>query len=122
MVVALVWRLSEAVGETRARRRRKKSITGLRVLAAWIVKVLRLWEHCLLVGLQKKRSVKWVFGIGEERERERQRRKGDSLYTEGIRRRMINYWYSVVTALSAMCCVGLFLVSFLHFLTFFFNF
>jgi len=119
MVVALVRRLSEAAGETRARRRRKKgcaknSITGLRVLGAWILKVLRLWEHCLLVGLQNKRSVKWVLGLAK-RERERNRRKGDSLYTEGIRRRMINYWYSVVTALSVMCCVGLFFFSFLFF-------
>jgi len=89
MVVALVRRLSEAVGETRARRRRKNSITGLRVLGAYCegFKVVGTL-FVILVGLQKKRTV-------------------------GIRRRMINYWYSVVTALSAMCCAGLFFFSFL---------
>ena len=37
----------------------------------------------------------WLLGLVKERERERE--SGDSLNTEGIRRRMINYWYWVVT-------------------------
>lgn len=45
------------------------------------------------------------IGIWRRREGEGKARvRGDSLYTEGIRRRMINYWYSVVTA---ECSVGL---------------
>ena len=56
-------------------------------------------------------SLKWGLGFGEE---ERERERGDSLYTEGIRRRMINYWYSVVTA---ECSVGQPLFFYFYFTT-----
>ena len=45
-------------------------------------------------------SLKWGLGFGEE---ERERERGDSLYTEGIRRRMINYWLIYVSCLLAIC-------------------
>lgn len=45
--------------------------------------------------------MKWVLGLVKRRRRERER--GDSLNTEGIGQRMINYWYLVVTG---DWCVG----------------
>lgn len=56
------------------------------------------------------------IGIWRRREGEGKARvRGDSLYTEGIRRRMINYWYSVVTA---ECSVGLPLFFVFYFFSF----